>query len=74
LSRELADDSRPLGDTHKGLVHGLLDLVRAVAVDLLEELVERRVSLQLLGFLLLADGHHQLVPFAGDVGRRRALI
>lgn len=55
-------------DTYKRLVHGSLDLVRAIAVDLLEELVERRVSLQLLVLLLLADVHHHLVPLAGVVG------
>lgn len=63
-------DSSLKRDTYKGLVHGSLDLVRAVAVDLLEELVERRVSLQLIGFLLLAEVHHHLVPVAGRVGRR----
>lgn len=60
--------------THKRLVHGPLDLVGSVAVDLLEDFVERRVSLQLLVFLLLADVHHQLVPLAGVVGRRGVLI
>lgn len=60
--------------THKRLVHGPLDLVGSVAVDLLEDLVERRVSLQLLVLLLLADVHHQLVPLAGVVGRRGVLI
>ena len=50
--------------THKGLVHGALDFIRAVRVDLLEELVERSVSLQLLVLLLLFDVSHQLVPVA----------
>lgn len=54
--------------THKGLVHCSLDLVGAVGVDLLEELVERRVSLELLLLLLLADVDHHLVPVAGVVG------
>lgn len=61
-------------DTHKRLVHGSPDFVGAVAVDLLEELVEGCVSLQLLIFLLLADVHHHLVPLAGVVGRCGVLI
>lgn len=54
--------------THERLVHGSLDLIRAVAVDLLEDLVERSISLQLLVLLLLAKVHHQLVPLASVVG------
>lgn len=61
-------------DTHKGLVHGSPDFIGAVAVDLLEEVVEGRVSLQLLIFLLLVDFHHHLVPLAGVVGRCGVLI
>lgn len=60
--------------THKRFVHGSLDLVRAVAVDLLEDLVECSISLQLLVLLLLADVHHQLVPLASVMGRRWVLI
>lgn len=61
-------------NTHKGFVHGSFDLVWTVRVDLLEELVECRVSLHLLIFLLLVYLHHQLVPLAGVVGRCGVLV
>ena len=59
--------------THKRLVHGAARLVAAVAVDLLEERVERGVTLGLLVLLLLLDVGHQLVPVARVVRRRRVL-
>ena len=59
--------------THKRLVHGAARLVAAVAVDLLEERVERGVALGLLVLLLFLDVGHQLVPVARVVRRRRVL-
>ena len=59
------------GSTHERLVHGLADLVGPVAVDLLEEVVERGVSLQLLVLLLGLNVRHHLVPVTGmERGRR----
>ena len=50
----------------EGLVHGALDVVRGVGVDLLEHLVERRLALLLLVALLLQSLLYRApVPAAG---------
>lgn len=55
-------------NTYKGLVHGLLDLIWAIRVDLLEQLVQCCISFKLLSLLFLLNITHQLVPVAGIVG------
>ena len=60
--------------TYKRLFHGFSDFIVAIRVDLLEELVERCVSLKLLIFLLFLDIGNKLVPVASVMGRGGVLV
>lgn len=59
--------------TYKGFHHCLFNLIAAVSVNLLEELIKCSIALQFLIFLFLGNVLGQFVPVRGVMAGRGVL-